>query len=188
MADGMAEVAERFRRLAEGFTSRVTMVSPGNWDSPSPCEAWTARDVVRHLAGNAVFLLGLVGVESPEGPSVDDDPVGAWLTARWALQDALDDPEVAGTEYDNAAMGGRGTLEQAVDRFANLDVLVHTWDLARAAGVDERLDPVEVHRAFAAVGPMDDMLRSSGACAPKLEPPPGADEQTRLLAFLGRAV
>lgn len=108
------------------------------------------------------------------------------VDSRDALQGALEDPQVARSEYDSQATGGRGTFEQAVDRFGNLDVLVHTWDLARAAGLDERLDAEEVHRVFAAVLPIDAMLRSPGACGPKLEPPAGADEQTRFLAFLGR--
>ena len=33
---------------------------------------------------------------------------------------------------------------------------------------------------------MDEMLRSPGAMQAKLEPPAGADEQTQLLAFMGR--
>ncbi|MGH9105332.1 MAG: TIGR03086 family metal-binding protein [Acidimicrobiales bacterium] len=182
----MSEIAERFRRLSADFTARVTAVPADRWTNPSPCEGWTARDVAGHLIGNVGFFFNLVGKEPPAGPSGEDDPVEAWLTARDALQSALDDPDAAGPEYDSQAMGGRGTFEQAVDRFGNLDVLVHTWDLARAAGLDERLDPDEVHRAFQAVLPMDAMLRSPGACGPKLEALPGADEQTRFLAFLGR--
>ncbi|MGH3980561.1 MAG: hypothetical protein ACRDRZ_16435 [Pseudonocardiaceae bacterium] len=41
---------------------------------------------------------------------------------------------------------------------------------------------------FEVAQPMDEMLRTPGVCGPKLDPPPGADEQARLLAFLGRAV
>jgi hypothetical protein len=33
---------------------------------------------------------------------------------------------------------------------------------------------------------LGDTLRSEGVCGPALEPPADADEQTRLLAFLGR--
>ena len=66
-------------------------------------------------------------------------------------------------------------------------MLIHTWDLARAAGLDERLDPTEVHRVFETMKPMDEKMRAPGAIGPKLEPPPGADEQTQLLAFMGRA-
>jgi uncharacterized protein (TIGR03086 family) len=182
----MSEISDRFRRLSEGFTARVTAVPPDRWASPSPCEGWTARDVVGHMVGNVGFLFRLVDDEPPAAPSVEEDPVAAWSVARDALQGALDDPQVAGTEYDSQAMGGRGTFEQAVDRFGNLDVLVHTWDLARAAGLDERLDPGEVHRMYEAVLPMGAMLRSPNACGPKLDPPADADEQTRFLAFLGR--
>lgn len=64
----------------------------------------------------------------------------------------------------------------------------NTWDLARAAGLDEHLDPGDVHRLREMVQPTDEMLRTPGVCGPKLEPPPGANEQTQLLTSLGRAV
>jgi len=70
--------------------------------------------------------------------------------------------------------------------FGFIDLAVHSWDLARAAGLDDRLDPEDVHRTFELVEPMDDMLRTPGVCGPRLDAAPGADEQTRLLAFLGR--
>ena len=54
-------------------------------------------------------------------------------------------------------------------------------------GLDERLDPDDVHEILEAMGPMDEMMRGSGAFGPKVEPPPAADEQTRMLAFIGRA-
>lgn len=180
----MSETADRFRTLATGFTSRVEAVPADRWESPSPCEGWTARDVVRHMVGNVATFFGLVGEEPPEGPSVDDDPVAAWAEARDAMQAALDDPGVAGREYDGFM--GPTTLEQSVDRFMCPDLVVHSWDLARAAGLDERLDPATVHEVFEALQPMDEMLRSPNAFGPKLEQPEGADEQTRLLAFLGR--
>jgi hypothetical protein len=69
-------------------------------------------------------------------------------------------------------------------------VLIHTWDLARAAGLDERLDPDEVHRQVAALEALspevDEAMRSSGHYGPRVAVAPHADEQTRLLAFMGR--
>jgi hypothetical protein len=47
------------------------------------------------------------------GPSVDDDPVGAWLGLNDALQAALDDPEVARREFEMRA--GRYSVENAID-------------------------------------------------------------------------
>jgi uncharacterized protein (TIGR03086 family) len=177
-------VADRFRLLAAAFTDRVEAVPPDRWESLSPCEGWAARDVVRHMVGNVDMFFGMIGRSRPAGPSVDDDPGGAWAAARDAMQAALDDPDVAGAEYDG--MFGRTTLEQSVDRFMAVDLVVHSWDLAHAVGGDERLDPDEVHRVYEELQPMDDMLRAPNAFGPKLDAPEGADEQGRLLAFLGR--
>ena len=68
------------------------------------------------------------------------------------------------------------------------DTLVHTWDLARAIGQDERLDADAVTFSFDALRPNDEAIRGPGSYGPRLDPPPGADEQTRFLAFLGRRV
>ena len=49
------------------------------------------------------------------------------------------------------------------------DVLIHTWDLARAAGLDEQLDPQIVSDMLVGMLPLDDMLRGSGHYGPKVE-------------------
>lgn len=77
-------------------------------------------------------------------------------------------------------------VEQPIDLFCTGDVLVHTWDLARAAGPDESLDPDEVHRMLVGLEPMDEALRASGHYGPRVPVPDDADEQTRLIAFTGR--
>lgn len=186
MTDDSERIADRFRRLATGFTARVQAVPEDRWESPSPCAGWTARDVVTHIVEAAGSYFPLIGRPLPAGPTTAEDPKAAWSTVRDAVQAGLDDPEIARTEYDGFM--GRTSFEGGIDALLCFDLLVHAWDLARAAGLDERLDPDEVHRAFAQAEPMDQMLRSPGVCGPKLEPPAGADEQTRLLAFLGRAV
>jgi uncharacterized protein (TIGR03086 family) len=66
------------------------------------------------------------------------------------------------------------------------DVVVHTWDLARATGLDETLDADVVHDMLVGMEPMDEMLRASGQYGPKVDVAPDADEQTRLIAFTGR--
>ena len=66
------------------------------------------------------------------------------------------------------------------------DVVVHTWDLARATGLDETLDADVVHDMLVGMEPLDDMLRASGQYGPKVEVGADADEQTRLIAFTGR--
>ena len=182
----MSEIAARYRRVAAGFGERVEGVGVGGWDRPAPCEGWTARDVVGHLVEwLPVMFAGTWGLDAPEGPSIADDPVGAWAALDVAVQGWLDDPELAGSERDTPM--GRTTFEAAFDMIGTTDVFLHTWDLARATGQDERLDPDEVHRLLEGMEAMDDEpMRSSGHYGPRVAVPPDADEQTRLIAFIGR--
>jgi uncharacterized protein (TIGR03086 family) len=182
----MSETSKRYRRLAGAMTDRIAAVREDQWGSPTPCEEWSARDLVGHLVDTTGMFLGFIGRELPSGPSVDDDPLGAFTSARDAMQAALDDPATAAQEYDG--LFGTTTLAAGVDGFLAADLVVHAWDLARATGQDERLDPDEVARVHAELAPMDDKMRVPGAFAPKVEPPPGVDAQTRLLCFLGRQV
>lgn len=181
----MTEISERFQRVAAAFTERVRAVLPAAWDNPAPCDGWVARDVVRHMIEWMPGLLyGGAGIAPPTFPSVDDDPVAAWETFVAAVAGSLEDPAVATREFDTPP--GRVSFEHALDQFGTPDVLLHTWDLARATGLDEALDPDEVHQLYVGMLPHDEALRSSGHYGPRIEVPDDADEQTKLLAFIGR--
>ena len=180
----MSEYAERYAKVAAQFTARVEAVPPGAWERPAPCDGWVARDIIRHLVEWIPgFLAGAAGVDLPAGPSVDDDPVKAWAALDAGLRGLLADP-AATREYDMPM--GRMSLERAVDMIGTNDVFLHTWDLARATGQDETLDPDEVHGMLAGIEPMDEAMRASGHYGPRVPVPDDADEQTRLIAFIGR--
>ena len=182
----MVTPAEAHRRVAAEFTSTVEGVEPPRWDDPAPPEGWVARDVVRHLVEwFPAFLAGATGISLPAGPSVDDDPVGAWRAQCAAVQALLDDPTVAHEEHDLPHLG-RTTLAQAIDRIYTGDVFLHRWDLARATGQDETLDPETCAAMLEGMLPMDDALRQSGHYGPRVDVPEDADPQTKLLAFIGR--
>jgi uncharacterized protein (TIGR03086 family) len=180
-----SEFSKRYTKVAAAFTQRVESVPADAWDNPSPCAGWDARDVVRHLVEwIPPFFSSNAGLELPPGPSADADPAGAWRAVDDALQAALDDRTVASREFE--MRGARSSIERAIDMFCTGDILVHTWDLARATGLDETLDPGEVHRLLEGMEPIDEMLRQSGQYGPRVAVPAGADEQTRLIAFVGR--
>jgi uncharacterized protein (TIGR03086 family) len=182
----MSEISERYRNVAAQFTERVRAVPPERWDDPSPCEGWLARDVVRHLVEWVPgFLRSGAGVELPAGPPVDDDPAGAWTVLDDAVQAVLEDPAASAREFHNEHTGTM-PVDEAISRFVLGDVLVHTWDLARATGLDETLDPDEVHGMLLGIEPMADALSQSGHYGRPVDVPEGADEQTRLIAFTGR--
>jgi uncharacterized protein (TIGR03086 family) len=177
--------AERFRRVAGRFSDRISEVSPEAWDQPAPPEGWNVRDVVRHLLEWVPSVIGRSGLDMPTGPSVDEDPAGAWKTFATAIQGLLDDPETAAMQFDVGPPGAM-SLEAAVDMLVTGDVLVHTWDVARGAGLDETLDPIIVPQMLAAMEPIDEMLRTSGHYGPRIAVPADADVTTRLIAFTGR--
>jgi uncharacterized protein (TIGR03086 family) len=182
----MSEIAERYRMVAGAFTERANAVPAGAWDNPAPCEGWVARDVVRHMVEwMPSFLVSAGGPQLPDGPAVDDDPVAAWTAMSDGIQALLDDPVSAAAAISHPRAGSH-RLSDAVGMFFLGDIVIHTWDLARATGLDETLDADEVSRILEGMEPLDDALRASGQYGPKVEVAAGADEQTRLIAFTGR--
>ena len=176
--------AERHRQIAGLFTDRVR--GTRSWDVPAPVEGWTARDVVRHLTDwFPGFLAAGAGIDLPRGPSVDDDPVRAWQVHSDGVQAVLDDPATAHRELSNPHIGNL-PLAGAIDQFYTSDVFMHTWDLSRATGQDDRLDPAFCAGLLAGMEQMEEILRSSGQYGPRVEVPADADVQTRLVGFIGR--
>ncbi|MGH9274613.1 MAG: TIGR03086 family metal-binding protein, partial [Acidimicrobiales bacterium] len=172
--------------IAGVFTTTVEGAAPSAWDNPAPVVGWVARDVVRHLVEwLPAFLQGSTGIILASGPSVDDDPVGAWRTQTDAVQALLDDPATAERVHDLPHIGTM-SLEQAIAMIYTNDVFLHRWDLARATGQDETLDPDRCAEMFEGMLPMDEMLRQSGQYGPRVAVPDDADVQTKLLAFIGR--
>jgi uncharacterized protein (TIGR03086 family) len=182
----MNDAAARYRTVASGFTRCAVAVPDAAWDDPAPCDGWVARDIVRHLVEWVpAFLHDGAGVELPHGPSVDTAPASAWITMSDGVQALLDDPVRAAGPFDHPHVG-RHRLDDAVMTFILHDVLVHTWDLARATGLDESLDPDEVAQMFDGIQSMDEVLRSSGQFGPRIDVDEDADIQTKLIAFVGR--
>lgn len=180
----MTDISDRYRRLSAGFADRIAAVPEARWLSPSPCEGWSARDLVGHVVGTQAMFLGLVKREMPVGPDAADDPAAAWAHASGVIQTDLDDPERADVTFDG--FFGESTFAGAVDRFLSWDLVVHSWDLARATGGDERVDPADAEWVIAGVAGFGDSIRSPQVCGPELSALADADATTRMLALVGR--
>jgi uncharacterized protein (TIGR03086 family) len=178
-----ADPVDRHRAVAAGFTARVH--GARDWDAPAPVAGWRARDVVGHLVEwFPEFLRSATGLVLDRGPSSEEDPVAAWEAQADAVQRLLEGPEAA-TAFRHP-MIGELALPLAVDRYYTTDVFMHTWDLARATGQDERLDPETCAELLAGMAPIEDLMRSSGQYGERVPVPDDADPQTRLLGFIGR--
>lgn len=180
----MSEPAARHRAHAATFGDRVRGTAA--WDGPSPVPEWTARDVVRHLTEwFPPFLAAGTGIQLGAGPTVDEDPAAAWEHQSTSIQAILDDPASATVTFAHPHIPPC-PLPEAIDRFYTTDVFMHTWDLARATGQDDGLDPAESADLLAGMEPMDEMLRASGQYGPRQPVADDADPTSRLMAFVGR--
>jgi uncharacterized protein (TIGR03086 family) len=180
----VSEETDRFELVAAGFDQRVRAVPAGKWDAQSPCDEWKAREVVAHVVGNYRSMAAQATGGESTAMGADEDPVQAWTDAYEHMRVLSDDPETLATTVNGPT--GPAPFEQILGAPIAADTHIHTWDLARAVGGDERLDVNMVRFIQGALQPMDEMIRQPGVFGPKLEPPAGADEQTQLLYFLGR--
>jgi len=175
--------ADRHRAVAANFTTAAAQVA--DWDAPAPVAGWTARDVVGHLVEWLPGFLAGGGVELPAGPPVADDPLLAWQHHAAAVQALLDDPTTAEQPFSHPRVPPQ-SLADTLGAFYTADVFMHTWDLARAAGLEAELDPEFCTQLVDGMASIEQLLRDSGQYGPAVPVPDDADPQTRLVGFIGR--
>jgi uncharacterized protein (TIGR03086 family) len=188
----MDEVATMSRVIAE--TKRVVdNIEPSQLDNPTPCTAWTVRDVLNHVTGGAEMF----GLCVRDG-DVSDEKLGQLLTGdnlgtdfKASFNHAADDAE------ESFALPG------AMDRIVKLpfgempagmalniaifDVTTHAWDLARATGQSTDFDPEVVTTAYQiAQGMLTDDMRATGLFGPSVSVSDDAPMADRLAGLAGR--
>ncbi len=149
---------EEHRYIVARFAEVADAARGADWDAPSPVPGWTARDVVGHLVE---WLPGFLGRDLP---AVDlTDPAAAWR--QWAT-DVQKLIETAADEVMQNRHVGELRLPDAIHRFYTPDVFMHTWDLARALGLEPGLDESRAAELLAESEPYEEAMRSSGRTAP----------------------
>jgi len=174
---------ERHRSAAAGLTQVVRQVA--DWRAPTPVPQWQALDVVDHLLTWFPGFLAGGGISLAPVPSVEADPVAAWVAHAAAVQALLEDPATAGRTFEHPRVPPQ-SLAATIDAFYTADVFMHTWDLARSAGIDVELDPAFCTQLLEGMAGMEELMRGSGQYGPAVPVPEGADPQTRLIGFIGR--
>ncbi|MFJ8075048.1 TIGR03086 family metal-binding protein [Streptomyces sp. NPDC096176] len=173
------------------FTDRVHAVRDDQWDEPTPCTEWSVRDLVNHLTAEQLWVPDLVTEQATIediGDAYDGDVLGEHPRRTWD----------AAARAAHKAFSAQGALEGTVQLSYGetpttaycaqmiSDAVVHAWDLSRGIGAEERLPDALVAFTLEEVAPYAAELSKSGLFAPPIEPPPGDDPQSRLLAMLGR--
>jgi uncharacterized protein (TIGR03086 family) len=188
----MPGAAGLFERASASFGERVAAVTDDQWHLPTPCAEWDVRSLVNHLVYENRWAVPLVEGQTVEdvgdqfdGDLLGDQPLASWQEAVGASVRTISAPGVAErtVHVSFGDIPGDDYVAQLV-----IDHTIHGWDLARAIGADDRLDPDLVEFAIERLTPQVEEWRAAGAFGAKVEAPPSADRQTQLLALTGRAV
>ena len=191
LTDEQEEVLRMHAEAVASFGRRVRAVGSNQWGAPTPCTRWTVRDLVNHLTVEQLWVPPLMEGATVEeigdrfeGDQLGDDPLGVWRRAAAAARGAFARPGALDSTVGLSA--GPTPAVEYCSQMA-MDAAVHTWDLARATGGDTRIAPELVAFARREVEPYADRLSASGLFDPPVKVSDSADEQTKLLALLGRA-
>ncbi len=179
-----AEVKDWLRRSVEDFGHRIEAVGDDQWEAPTPNADWDVRALVGHVVDEQLWMPPLlaggtideVAGQIPADP-LDDEPA----VARQAALAAVDDVDLDRTVH--LSFGDVPAEEYLMQLLA--DHVVHGWDLARATGQDERLDPELLAAVASWFDEREAMYREGGVIGPAVQVD-SDDPQDRLLARFGR--
>jgi uncharacterized protein (TIGR03086 family) len=180
----MNRTATEYAAADRRLTELLDAVPPTGWANSSPCQGWTARDVVGHLIETQRGFFTTHGVDLGTAPDVAADPPAVWHAHAERVATVLRDDAVPTTKFEG--FFGPTTVGAALQQFYVWDMLVHRWDVARAAGVDAALTSEELDRIEAGADSFGPALYMEGICRAAVDVPGDADRETRVLARLGR--
>jgi uncharacterized protein (TIGR03086 family) len=183
------------RRALGRSVELVDLVRDDQWDLPTPCTAWTLRQLVTHMIQENRGFAAAAGGETVDR-SPWTDPVGADLRGGYAES----------AERVVAAFNADGVLDRAfwlplisdtmtfparqAISFHLLDYVVHGWDVAAAVGyplvIDDDLVAVTIDIAEKEVPDTPRRERPDASFRPPIHVPLEASAQERMLAMLGR--
>jgi uncharacterized protein (TIGR03086 family) len=185
-----ADLAQVHRTAVEGLLANVEKIGDDQWHLPTPNTEWDVRALVEHLVGGTVWVAPLMAGETIaeigdrySGDLVGDDPKGAFRRAANEAMAAVEEPGAIERTVD-LSRGPSPAADYVLERIA--DAGMHTWDLARALGIDETIHPDVVRLGRELLARVGDEWRSYGALGPIVPTPAGADEQTLFIAESGR--
>jgi uncharacterized protein (TIGR03086 family) len=189
-ASGPADITARsmLPAAAGRFGTLVHAVPAAGWDRPTPCSGWSVRDLVNHLVAahlRAPLLLS-GGTRADVGDRYDGDVLGDRPAAAWdaAITASMRSWAMAREDQEVDLSAGPTPAGEYAEQML-LDLVVHAWDLARGAGLDERLPQDAVEHALGYAREHAEEFQGSGMFADPV-PTDSPDPQTQLLALLGR--
>jgi uncharacterized protein (TIGR03086 family) len=171
------------------FSARVHDVPADSWDAGTPCSDWSVRDLVNHVTGEQLWAPHLLRGETLEqvgdrydGDLLGDRPPQAWDAAGAGALEAWQTLAHEGLRVHTSV--GQMPVEEYAEQM-HLDLVVHGWDLARAAGLDASIPDDAASHILTYVEPRIHAFAGSGIFAEPVEVDSDVPGD-RLLGMLGR--
>jgi uncharacterized protein (TIGR03086 family) len=184
----LAPAARQVERLADGvFEDQLA--------APTPCPAYTVRDLLAHLLGlTAAFRDAAVKHRGPTTETSPDAAGPGGLADDWRSRLPRQLAELVAAWRDPAAWegatraGGVTLPGQVAGLVAVNELVIHAWDLARATGQDYTGDAASVESSIALLSQdTDEASRREGPFGPVVHVPEDAPALDRAVALSGRS-
>jgi uncharacterized protein (TIGR03086 family) len=191
-ASTSAGSGEVFDAGMDFFGSIVARLGPDDWDNPSPNAGWTARDTLGHLGTSMQMGISVLRGQQPQWPDVErpgdlveGDPADWWGAIAGDATAAL---EGADLDLEMDTPMGRRTIGDRL-AFPAIDLYVHGWDLATAAGFEVEIPERVITFTHSYIDPFpEEVVRGdNGAFGPEITPPADASPTETFIAWTGRA-
>ena len=177
MAD---DAVRRHLQACEVFSAVVAQVGD-RWSAPTPCPEWDARGIVEHVIGFHDVLLLRPLWQKPHRPR--GEPVARWTVTVSAIASALD------LTNRGAVVSVPGMANMKLAKLLPMlttDVLVHSWDLGAALGMEPPLDPEACAESYENAQKNMREMEASGMFGQPVAVQQDIDIVSRLVALLGR--
>jgi uncharacterized protein (TIGR03086 family) len=184
----MDELIDLHRLAGREFAGRVDGVGEDDWHRPSPCTAWSIRQLVDHVVRFNFFVpVLLAGGTIADAALPDDvlgsDPAGVAVQSVNEAQAAFEAPGALGSVVHHPAGDVPGVVFLV---FRIYDFVLHGWDLADGLGLRFETAPGLLDFTLAKARELEAPMAASGMFSPPQPFGPGADPLTEILARTGR--
>lgn len=182
----MSENLRNFTRSVYVFDAVVRRMPDEAWENPSPCEGWTALDVLKHQCGvlDALAHIARTGeMLPPKSIENADNPLERWGETRDAVLAALDSP--GALQHEGKYWFGPMTVDGLI-AVVQWDPMTHAWDLGQAAGIEAHVPAELAELSYDVISGMHETAVKWGLISEPVEVPADADAVSRYLGLVGR--
>ncbi|WP_019632059.1 TIGR03086 family metal-binding protein [Actinomadura atramentaria] len=180
------------RRAADRLATLTNEIPDDLLTAPTPCPGLTVGDLLEHVDGFSLAFAAAARKAVPPGVGGRRAPDASRLTPDWRgrIPAALDDLVAAWRDpaawTGDTRVGGVDLPGATAGLFALDELVVHGWDLARAAELPFAADDRDVEACARVLTPAPGEERTGDAFGPVVPVPPDASPLDRLIGLSGR--